>query len=232
MNTKNCFTKSMIIALICGILGCICFGWTDWTMIYGDTSHSGKICWLTEGASSIEPWKNALSMAVTFPGIILFGIAFFRIEGFILNDKRRKKYLHLTAFGLAPWLCLHLYYVMILFGFAWLNNNGYAGTAAPLSEALINQFSWVVYLCEGMMLPQFIYWLYMVASGETILPKTMVVSNPLVIYALLYAITSFIPYTSFRMGLTNGLLSESIMIWLLSLLIFVINKRKHNKSVE
>lgn len=39
--------KKSIIMLLCGILGCICFGCGDWLMIYGDVTHNGSLYWLT-----------------------------------------------------------------------------------------------------------------------------------------------------------------------------------------
>lgn len=39
--------KKSILMLICGILGCICFGCGDWLMIYGDVTHNGSLYWLT-----------------------------------------------------------------------------------------------------------------------------------------------------------------------------------------
>ncbi len=35
--TKN------IRGLICGIIGCLCYGSGDWLMMYGDPSYSGKL---------------------------------------------------------------------------------------------------------------------------------------------------------------------------------------------
>ena len=45
--------KKSIIMLICGILGCICFGYGDWLMIYGDVTHMGSLYWLTSGTTQI-----------------------------------------------------------------------------------------------------------------------------------------------------------------------------------
>lgn len=49
-------------ALICGILGCLCYGSGDWLMMYGDPSYSGKLSWLTVGASHIPVWRYDLAM--------------------------------------------------------------------------------------------------------------------------------------------------------------------------
>jgi hypothetical protein len=66
-------SKHMTLALLCGMLGCLCYGGGDWLMIYGDTTHSGSLYWLTEGVKQIAPWRNLLAMALSFPGIILYG---------------------------------------------------------------------------------------------------------------------------------------------------------------
>ena len=37
-------SKKMTAALICGMLGCLCFGGGDWLMMYGDASYD-MIIW-------------------------------------------------------------------------------------------------------------------------------------------------------------------------------------------
>lgn len=60
------------IALLCGLLGCLCFGTGDWLMLYGDTAHRGSLSWLTEGAAIIPPRRDALAMALWFGSILLW----------------------------------------------------------------------------------------------------------------------------------------------------------------
>ena len=57
--------------LLCGMLGCVCFGTGDWLMLYGDPAHAGVLLWLTKGATQIPQWRYDLAMALAFPGIIL-----------------------------------------------------------------------------------------------------------------------------------------------------------------
>ena len=56
--------KKLTAALLCGVLGCLCFGGGDWLMIYGDTAHNGSLPWLTAGTAHISPWRNNLAMFV------------------------------------------------------------------------------------------------------------------------------------------------------------------------
>lgn len=207
--TKN---KTMLM-LVLGLLGCICFGAGDWLMMYGSVEHSGSLYWLTEGVVQIAPWRNALAMALSFPGIILYGIALFAIADFIKNDKNKKIYRTLTAFGLTPWLCLHLFYIMILYTFAWLSNNGYVQAAMSAAEALYSHLSWIVMLSEVFMLAPFIYWFYLQFAKKTVFPRGAAFTNILIIYALMYVIKMLLPESPFRLGFTNGLMSESMVIW-------------------
>ena len=114
--TKN------IRGLICGIIGCLCYGSGDWLMMYGDPSYSGKLFWLTSGTSQIPQWRYMLAMALAFPGIVFYGIALFAVQEYIKDEKHKRIYHYLNAFGLTPWIALHLVYVVILSLFAWLNN--------------------------------------------------------------------------------------------------------------
>lgn len=205
--------KKMIAALLCGVLGCICMGAGDWLMLYGDTAYEGNIYWLTQGAAQIAPWRNSLAMLVAFPAVIFYGIALFAIEKFLKGEKQKNRYHYLTAFSLTPWLCLHLFYVMILYVFAWMSADGYKEAALLVTEALFTHLSWIVVVSEAMMLPPFLYWFWLVLKGNSAFPRWMAVSNPLVFYAVLYLGKSFLPDGAFRIGFTNGLMSESMVIW-------------------
>ena len=193
-------------------------------MIYGDTTSSGELFWLTQGASQIAPWRNGLAMFLAFPGIIFYGIALFYIGRFIRGEKERKIYHYLNAFGLTPWMCLHLFYIMILYLYNWMTNNGYSEAALPACEALYSHLSWVIMVSEVLMLPVFLYWFYVVLRGKTTLPRWMAAGNVLVFYVVLLAVKSLLPDTPFRIGFTNGLMSESMIFFFL--LIWIVGKNE------
>lgn len=206
-------------ALVCGMLGCVCVGAGDWLMIYGDTASSGTLYWLTEGVVHIPAWRNALSMALAFPGILLYGIALFAVQWQIKTEPQRRRYHYLTAFGLIPWLCLHLFYVMILYLFAWLRGNTYSAAALPAAEALFRQFWWLAPVSEALMLPPYLYWAWQVARGRSVLPRAMALVDPLTIYLVLSLGKVLLPDSAFRIGFTNGLMSESMFVWFAALLV-------------
>lgn len=79
-------------------------------------------------------------MLLSFPGIVLYGTALFAISDFIKESKNKKTYRILTSFGLTPWLSLHLFYIMILFLFSWLNGNGYADIANACLRGAVQTF--------------------------------------------------------------------------------------------
>lgn len=199
--------------LICGMLGCLCFGGGDWLMIYGDPSCSGTISWLTAGTAVIPQWRYNLAMALAFPGIIFYGIALFAVENYIEGKKERKRYHYLNAFGLTPWIALHLFYIMILTLFSWMNGNGYESEAMTVCEGVFKQLSWLIPVTEGLMLPVFLYWFYLQITSKTVFPRWMVFTNVLVVFGILKGLTLLMPVSAFRLGFTNGLMSESMIIW-------------------
>ena len=205
--------KHMKAALLCGILGCLCYGGGDWLMMYGNPAYHGTLSWLTEGIAVIPQGRYNLAMVLAFPGIILYGIALFAVEGYIKDGKQRKVYHYLNAFGLTPWIALHLFYVMILTLFAWMNGNGYATEALPVCEGLFSRLSWLVPVSEALMLPVFLYWFWLQLRGKTVFPKGMAFTNVLIIFALLKGLSLAMPVSAFRLGFTNGLMSESMILW-------------------
>ena len=68
-------TNKMRIALICGMLGCLCYGGGDWLMLYGNPARHGALSWLTEGVGAMPQWRFSLAMGLAFQGRILCGIA-------------------------------------------------------------------------------------------------------------------------------------------------------------
>ena len=200
-------------ALVCGMLGCLCYGGGDWLMLYGNPAHDGTLLWLTEGVAKIAQWRFNLAMALAFPGILLYGIALFALQGFITGERQRKVYHYLNAFSLTPWIALHLFYIMILTLFAWLNRNGFADDATAICEGLYAPLSWLVPVSEALMVPVFVWWFWLQISGKTIFPRWMAFTNVLIIFGVLKSVSLLIPVSAFRLGFTNGLMSESMIVW-------------------
>lgn len=224
--------RKLYIAMICGLLGCICFGGGDWLMIYGNTAHSGNLFWLTEGVAAIPEWRNTLAMALSFPGIVFYGTALFVMSDFILSKREKRIYKILTAFGLTPWLCLHLFYIMIMYLYSWMNKNGYSDIAATVGEALYNHFSWIVIVSEVFMLFPFLYWFWLQFTKKTVYPKAFSFTNILIIYVVFYIIKLLLPDSPFRIGFTNGLMSESMIVWFLVQYLYGINKINQNYIIR
>lgn len=180
------------------------------------------------GTAEIPERRNSLAMLLSFPGIIFYGIALFSISDFIRENRQKKIYKTLTSFGLTPWLSLHLFYIMILFLFSWLNGNGYADIAMPACEALFKHLSWIVTLSEVFMLAPFIYWFYLQITKKTVFPRVSAFTNILFIYAVMYIIKMLLPDSPFRLGFTNGLMSESMIIWFV--IVFIWGERCSKKG--
>lgn len=221
----------MEIALLCGLLGCLCFGGGDWLMLYGDTAHQGSLFWLTDGAATIPAWRNGLAMALSFPGILFYGVALFAIAAFLKEKRQQCIYRYITAFSLTPWLALHLFYIMSLYSFAWMNGNGYGAAALPVSEAVIGHLSWIVPVSEMLMLPPYFYWAYLLIRGKSYLPRWMAVSNPLVFYGILKATTLLMSDGAFWLAFTNGLMSESMALWFGSILLWLGRRKERSEKI-
>ncbi len=165
--------KRIKTALICGLLGCLCFGGGDWLMIYGDASFDGALSWLTAGTAAMPQWRYDLAMALSFPGIILYGTALFAVQGYIKDEKERRRYHYLNAFGLTPWIALHLFYIMIFTLFSWMTRSGFEASALTVCEGLFGQLAWLVPAAEALMLPVFIYWFFLQIRGKTVFPRPL-----------------------------------------------------------
>ena len=215
----------MIAALLFGMLGCVFMCAGAWLMLYSDPTYNGSLYWLTDGAADIPAWRNALSMAVAFPAVVLYAFGLFAVGSFLQGEHRQRTYHYLTVFGLTPWLCLHLFIAATLYVFAFLKNSVWADAAFPVAEALRSQYVWIVYLSYLLMLPPYIYLSWQLFKGRSVFQRIMALSDPLVIYLLLKALTSLMPVSAFRIGFTNGLMSESMFLWFLIILAWTAKRR-------
>lgn len=80
--------------------------------------------------------------------------------------------------------------------------------------------SWMVIVSEMLMLPPHIYWLWMLVRDNSVFPKGMALSNPLAFYVFLKLLTMLMPDRAFRLAFTNGLMSESMLLWFGSMLLW------------
>ena len=71
-----------------------------------------------------------------------------------------------------------------------------------------------------MMLPVFVYWFYLQITGKTVFPKAMAFTNVLILFGVLKCVSLLLPVSAFRLGFTNGLMSESMILWFCFLLIW------------
>ena len=102
---------------------------------------------------------------------------------------------------------------LILTLFAWLNRNGFADDATAICEGLYAPLSWLVPVSEALMVPVFVWWFWLQISGKTIFPRWMAFTNVLIIFGVLKSVSLLIPVSAFRLGFTNGLMSESMIVW-------------------
>ena len=205
-------TSKIIISMAGGLIGCFLMGAGDWLMIFGNTAFNGNLAWLTLGAAKIEPWRNSLAMALAFPAILFYGVGLFGMADFFRDKGDRKKYSYLTAFGLTPWLCLHLFYIMILYVFGWLQGRGKVDLSYELCEAVFGHLNWIVIVSEVFMVLPFLYLFYVLFTGRSILSKWMAFNNPLVFYMILKLISMVMIDKPYRLAFINGLMSESMAV--------------------
>lgn len=217
--------QTMALYLLCGMVGCLLMASSDWLMIYGNTAAQGALAWLTEGVAQIPAWRNTLAMVLAFPAVVCYLIALLGVRHFLRDLPAQQLYIRLTALGMTPWLCLHLFYTMILFLFGWLRGQGELNLALSACEALFGHFAWLVPAADVFMVLPFLYLLFAFVTDRTAYPRWVALNNPLVIFAVLKLLTGFLPDVPARLAFLNGLMSESMLIWFLVFLLAQLGKK-------
>ena len=76
------------------------------------------------------------------------------------------------------------------------------------------------------MLPPYLYWGWLLLRAKSIFPKWMALLNPLVFYGALKLLTLLMPDAPFRLAVTNGLMSESMVLWFGSMLVLLLGSKR------
>ena len=209
--------KKLSLILICGVLGSLLMAASDWLMIYGDVSYTGNLAWLTNGVSQISAKRNAFALMVAIPAVVLYAVALYEV-GYLFKDTSKRSLYHLlTIIGMTPWLCIHLFYIMILFVFGYLHTCNQLALAHSLCELMFGQFSFIILAGEVLMILPFVYLMLQSLKGETILPKTFGYVNPIFLFIILKLVTFLMPNNGFRLAFTNGLMCDALLIWFILL---------------
>lgn len=112
-----------------------------------------------------------------------------------------------------------------LYLFAWLRGSAWAAAAMPTAEAFRIQFGWVVFISYPFMLPPYFYWAWQLFKGNSVFPKWMTLTNPIMFYLALKGISLLMPVSAFQLAFTNGLMSEAMFLWFLSMLVWCFSKQ-------
>ena len=82
------------------------------------------------------------------------------------------------------------------------------------------------------MLPVFVYWGFLQLTGKTVFPRWMAWGHVFVIFAVLKALSLQMPEGAFRLGFTNGLMSESMAVWFMGMLLWICIQGNARKGRE
>lgn len=111
-----------------------------------------------------------------------------------------------------------------------MHANGFEMQALAVCEGLYAQFSWIIPVSEAVMIPVFVYWFYLQIKGKTVFSRSMAFTNVLFIFVILKGLTLVMPFSAFRIAFTNGLMSESMIIWFI--IIMIEEKRLRGETVN
>lgn len=210
--------RRAVLSLGTGLAGAVLIVLSDWLMIFGDAAYDGELFWLTEGVKNIPAWRSTLALVIFLPGVIFCAGALFSLEPWLKPGKRRAWWRYLTAYSLIPWLALHLLFMLILFLYAWLSQNGFAAAALPACTALFRHFYWLIPAGSLLIVLPFGFWLLCVLRGQSFLPRPWAAANPLIFFLLLVPLRLFLPQSPWRPALANSLMSLALFFFFLALL--------------
>lgn len=214
--------------ILLGLIGALLLGIGDWLLGFVDAAPlAGEaFSYLRAGhaAANYSLLRPVLTMALGAAGVLCYYPCFIHMGDIVTDEKQRKTVNFLFGLGSFSLILIHYFYAIIVFVYAWMNQNGGEELAGALSVAMDGAMD------KGVMIGFFALWIPQVVlfvkilRGRTVLPRWAVTFHPMMWMILFSALGLVVlPNSSFAYGLYTFGTNGGMIIWLSA--VFVLGKR-------
>jgi len=209
------------IALLCGILGSLCFGVGDWLLGYVDPTPIGEnifyfIC-VGHGAG-YDTWKIVVTLVVAMVGMcfLILGMTSIADIAWKARDQRLLRYLFvLCAVG---WIVIHFTVAINVLVFSLAEKAGGRELAVTLSHNLDSACLLFLYCAYIFVAAALVTLLVLILCGKTRLKRTAALFTPAIPMGIIAAVAGLLPESPFAYGLSTFCMNGGLIVWFAYLL--------------
>lgn len=213
--------RNMNLALLCGILGSLCFGVGDWLLGYVDPTPIGEniFYFISAGhGAGYDPWKIVVTLVMAMVGMcfLIPGMACIADVARKSGARRLLRYLFmLCAVG---WIVIHFAVAVNVLVFSLAERAGGRELAVTLSHNIDSACLRFLYCAYVFVAAALITLIILILCGKTRLKRTAALFTPAIPMGIIAVVSGILPASPFAYGLSTFCMNGGLIVWFVYLL--------------
>lgn len=208
--------RRMRLSLLCGILGCLCFGVGDWLLGYVDPAPVSEITFSFIRAGhgvGYDAWKIVVTLVMAMVGMCLMILGVASIANVAKKTAFKRLLRYLFALCAVGWIVIHFAVAINVWVFSLAEKTGGRELAVSLSHGLDDVCLLCLYCAYVFVAAALIALIVLILLGQTHLMRTAALFTPAIPMGIIAAIAGLLPASPFAYGLSTFCMNGGLIVW-------------------
>lgn len=204
------------LALLCGLLGCLCFGAGDWLLGYVDPAPVSETTFYFIRAghgAEYDVWKIVITLVMAMIGMCFMIPGMACIADIALKSGARRLLRYLFMLCAVGWIVIHFAVAVNVWVFSLAEKAGGRELAVLLSQGLDGVCLLFLYCAYVFVAAALITLIVLILCGKTHLTRTAALFTPAIPMGIIAAIAGLLPVSPFAYGLSTFCMNGGLIVW-------------------
>ncbi len=210
-----------VLALLCGLLGCLCFGGGDWLLGYvNPTPISENIFYFIcagHGAGYAQ-WKIVVTLVMAMVGMCFLIPGMGCIADVAQKSGARRLLRYLFMLCAVGWIVIHFGVAVNVLVFSLAERAGGRELAITLSHNMNSACLLFIYCAYVFVAAALITLIILILCGKTRLKRTAALFTPAIPMGIIAAVSGLLSVSPFAYGLSTFCMNGGLIVWFVYLL--------------
>lgn len=210
------------LALLCGILGSLCFGVGDWLLGYVDPTPIGEniFYFISAGhGAGYDAWKIVATLVMAMVGMCFLIPGMTGSAEVARKSGTRKLLRYLFALCAVGWIMIHFGVAVNVLVFSIAERAGGRELAISLSYDMNSVCLLFLYCAYVFVAAALITLIVLILCGKTRLKWTATLFTPAVPMGIISVVSGLLPASPFAYGLSTFCMNGGLIVWFVYLLL-------------
>lgn len=209
------------LTLLCGLLGCMCFGVGDWLLGYVDPTPIGEniFYFISAGhGAGYDAWKIVVTLVMAMVGMCFLIPGMVSIADVAQKSGERSLLRYLFMLCAVGWIVIHFAVAVNVLVFSLAERTGGRELAVTLSHGLDSACLLFLYCAYVFVAAALIMLIILILCGKTCLKRTAALFTPIIPMGILAVASGLLPISPFAYGLYTFCMNGGLFVWFAYLL--------------